>query len=307
MRRGLLVRLSIQCWTEYGEMRQLTDAELSYESHTLVYTRDHDTSILIPTAGNQPPIIRPSPDPRPVVDLAFNQPNGEILLYSKGHSIFGSFQQASWDRAQPNENPAQFSRFNLPFSVDIPFFGVHLNCSPNQAGRRRYLALGMTMHRLQGWRVACLLMGEKHCPTAGCGYVFDADEWVRLYNWRAVARLWGFPRADSTLRCVIAASRGGTRLAVADWKMLYVWTIEPEAFTGGIADKVYPKSWWSRKLEMVELRPVVLQLRAVCFKLQFMEGENDLLAITDRGVMYWDLSPGTMGTGKRTSHQLNLI
>ena len=55
--------------------------------------------------------------------------------------------------------------------------------------------------------------------------------------------------------------------------------------------------------ETIELRPTVLQLHAVCFQLRFLDGEDELLALTDKGVMYWDLSP--LGRGERTTHRLD--
>ena len=68
------------------------------------------------------------------------------------------------------------------------------------------------------------------------------------------------------------------------------------------ANCFYPPFSWSTKTEVIELRPTVLQLHAVCFKLRFLDGEDVLLAVTDRGVMYWDLSP--LGRGERTTHRL---
>jgi hypothetical protein len=49
---------------------------------------------------------------------------------------------------------------------------------------------------------------------------------------------------------------------------------------------------------IVELKPIVLQPDAVCFKIGFTDQENELMALTDRGMMRWNLGP--TGKGRKT-------
>lgn len=58
----------------------------------------------------------------------------------------------------------------------------------------------------------------------------------------------------------------------------------------------YPSSWESSTGILV-LRPVILHLGAVCSQLAFTENEDELIAITDRGVMSVNLK--SSGSGKR--------
>lgn len=155
----------------------------------------------------------------------------------------------------------------------------------------KYLSFGIATHRLEDWTVACLLKSESVCQSRNCGHVLNLERGRRLPEWTVVARLWGFQNSNNSLGCIVAASKGGTRIAVANWKVLYVWALEPEAVIDQNEIGYYPPSSRSGSSETIELRPVVLPLDAVCFKLQFMHNENELIAFTDRGVMHWDLSP----------------
>lgn len=241
-------------------------------------------------------------DRPPVGDLAFIRDYRQLLYYFKGETMFGVLQDVAMSQSPvelENKCTVRFTESgSLSFALGVPFFGSH-NHEP--LGRRTYLTFGVATHRSQGWTVACLLKSEAAWP-ANCSIALNLDDGLQFGDWTVAARLWGFQHSTSTQGSIVAASKQGTRVAVADWKTLYIWALEPEVLADDNANGFYPTCMQSTRTGLIELRPIVLQLQAVCFKLQFMEGENELLAITDRGAMCWDLSP--MGSGERTSYPL---
>ena len=126
----------------------------------------------------------------------------------------------------------------------------------------------------------------------------------RTSDWTIVARLWGFPSSNTSLGCIFSASRLGTRIAVANWKIVYVWALEPNALIEQNATGFYPPSSWPTSSGVIELRPVILSLDAVCFQLYFGRDEDELIAITDRGLVYYHLSPS--GEGHRMTYLLSM-
>jgi hypothetical protein len=242
-----------------------------------------------------------------VVDLAFDLGSEDLLYYFKMDTVFSMFQATKQTYPAGVEENVCIVRFaesvHLSFSVARPFYGAHRDCVPQRPRTRTLLSFGMATHRTEGWTVACVLKTETDCP-GDCTFDYPEldDDGISFGGWTVAARLWGFACPTSSLGCIVATSHQGTRIAVANWKTLYVWSLNPEALANDNEDGFYPPSSYSTRTGLIELRPIVLHLHAVCFKLRFMRGENELLAITDRGVMCWDLSP--QGRGERTSHRL---
>ncbi|RAL13622.1 F-box domain protein [Aspergillus homomorphus CBS 101889] len=245
-------------------------------------------------------------DHSPVVGLRFNDKSSQLLYYYRAQTLYGSFQRIDMSSfpIQPtlyeNTCPVQFTdSLSLLFSIDVPFFGTHETQVLDGFARCqwKYLAFGIATHREEKWTVACLLKSETFCRAQNCQHVLQLERGRRLPDWTVVARLWGFQHSTNSLGCIVAASSQGTRLAVANWKKLYVWALEPGVLIEENGTGFYPLVSQSANSRMIELRPIVLSLEAVCFQLRFAEEENGLIAITDRGVMHWDLSP--RGRGQR--------
>ncbi|KAI9933388.1 hypothetical protein AWENTII_002562 [Aspergillus wentii] len=250
-------------------------------------------------------------DKGPITDLTFNDRSSQLLYHYRAQALYGSFQRLNTSsfstkpKFHENSCMVQFSdSLSLLFSIAIPFFGNHETCLHN--GHRmchwQYLTLGIATHREENWTVACLLKSEALCRARNCGHVLNLERGRRFSDWKIVARLWGFQDPVNSLGSLVAFSNRGTRIAVANWNVIYVWALEPEALIEENANGFYPLNFRSSSSGMIELRPIVLQVGAVCFKLRFMNGEDKLVVITDRGVMSWDLGP--LGKGERTIHQL---
>ncbi|KAL4976523.1 hypothetical protein BDW66DRAFT_49947 [Aspergillus desertorum] len=242
-----------------------------------------------------------------VRDMVFNDRSSQLLYYYQAKTLYASFQElGSSDSPTLYENSTsvQFANdLSLLFSIGIPFFGTHetLDLDGFAVCRWKYLSLGIATHRKENWTVACLLRSEASCRASNCRHILNLDRGRRLRDWGVVARLYGFRDSKDTLGCRVATSPKGTRIAVTNWNVLYIWALEPDALIDMDPENYYPPSCRSSSTGQIELRPIVLRLDAICFQLCFTEKEDELVAITDQGVMLWDL---TSTRRARTCQQL---
>ncbi|KAL4915157.1 hypothetical protein BDW62DRAFT_130901 [Aspergillus aurantiobrunneus] len=241
-------------------------------------------------------------------ELEFNDRSTQLLYYYQAKSLYASFQKIDSSGSPTlydNLTIVQFTDYlSLLFSIGIPFFGSHetLNLNGFAVCRWRYLSFGIATHRKENWTVACLLRSEATCRAIRCEHTLNLDRGRRLTDWVVVARLWGFRDSTNSLGCHVAAATEGTRIAVANWNVVYVWALEPGALINMDPEGYYHSSWRSSRTGQIELHPIVLRLDAVCFHLRFTKRENELVAITDRGIMLWDLTQSSRGT--RTYQEL---
>lgn len=184
----------------------------------------------------------------------------------------------------------------LQFEIGIPFFATHRtgNESPIPGTCHwQYLAVGIATHRINHWTVACLLRSESNPQAFRCNHSMNLDRGRRFDDWTAVAQLGGYQEHNTSQASIIAASPLGTRLALASWNTVTVWALEPRVLIDEEAGH-YPASWIN-SAGLTELRPVEVKLNAVCSHLKFTENENELVAITDRGLMLLDIRPSGRG------------
>ena len=191
----------------------------------------------------------------------------------------------------------------LGFSIGIPFFYTHQigDGTPWSRCHWQYLAIGIATHRVQHWTVECLLKSEAFPMTMRCDHALNLERGRRFDDWEIMAQLGGYQEVNTTQGFPIAASPRGTRIAIANWKSVSVWALEPRILLEG-RKSFYPESWQLTE-GFPELRPVVIQLEAVCSQLRFTDKENELLAITDRGLMLIQLKPD--GKGVRVVERQN--
>jgi hypothetical protein len=121
----------------------------------------------------------------------------------------------------------------------------------------------------------------------------NLDRGRRFDDWTVVAQLGGYQESNTNQGALIAASQLGTRIAIASWKTVTVWALEPTMI---VDEKLgyYPESW-TNSAGLTELRPAEIQLDAVCSQLKFAENEHELVAVTDRGLMLLDIRPSGRG------------
>jgi hypothetical protein len=244
----------------------------------------------------------------PVIDIAFSDFESQLLYHHPASTIYDHFQNLRRELGKYYVAPLMSNSCivpfpgiaNLKFSIAIPFFSTHNSYFLNPTHRVcdwKYLALGTATSKEENWTIACLLRSEARCRYSRCQHIENLDRGRRFDRWTVVARLWGYRPSENSLCGNVATSRGGTRLAIANWKSIYVWAIAPQEIIEENSSGFYPPNMKSRH-GIVELRPIVLQPDAVCFKLRFTDQENELMALTDRGLMCWNLGP--TGKGMKT-------
>lgn len=129
----------------------------------------------------------------------------------------------------------------------------------------------------------------------------------------AVAKLQGYDNLTQTsIGPILAVSRSGTRIAIAVWKRLLVWAIDPQAFLNPFEDPTvdveamdaagdpgYTQACghfyyraYERVGNVILLPPIELQNDdAVVHKLAFVD-EDILYGMTDKGLVSWEMRPG---------------
>jgi hypothetical protein len=142
---------------------------------------------------------------------------------------------------------------------------------------------------------------------------FDRSLYYWDLNHTYVGYLAGFGDLNnlSTLGIQMAVSAGGHRIAMANWRRVLVWAIDPDAFLrprgseydGFEDDYAYiEQCGWehydcNQILDgMVVLQPVQLPEAGVVFGLEF-RGENELWGWTEKGLVRWNF--GAWADGKR--------
>lgn len=240
----------------------------------------------------------------PTVKLAFNDRGCQLLHHYRAHTLYGSFQRihsvpAGGPQPGVHENTCEVNfsdSLTLQFSIGIPFFGTHKAGEASQGlfCHWQYLAVGIATHRVEHWTVACLLKSEAFCRADRCGHVLNLDRGRRYDDWKIMGQLGGFQESNTSHGSLIATSALGTRVAIASWKTVSIWALEPHVLIEG-EEGFYPESWRSSD-GFTELRPVVIQLDAVSSRLRFTDSEDELVAITDRGLLLMNLRPNGKGT-----------
>jgi hypothetical protein len=250
-------------------------------------------------------------NPGPVVRLTIND-GSQLLYHYRAQTLYGGFQNIdnlpSFDQPKPKLyknscSVAYSSALSLQFAIDIPFYATHEHGDANQGTlcHWQYLAFGIATHRVENWTVACILKSETSCRAQNCTHELNHDRGRRFDEWMVVARLLGFQQVDVSHGSQVAASSCGTRIAVATWKSLYIWALEPNALVDA-EDRIYPCSWKDPDSGAIEISPVILDLDAVCYQLRFGDRQNELIVIADRGLIVVDV--GRKGRGVRSTHTL---
>lgn len=246
---------------------------------------------------------------RRVTSLAFNDEGSQLLYSQPGDTLYRAFQnihQEETNRVTCSKLYFNCTRVQVSlatrrrFHISIPFYGTHSTqvLSGRSICRWTYLSFGVQTQSEGQRPLACLLKSRAVCRFHHCTHVLNLDRGRRLNDWDIVAVLQDYPASSSSLGNVVAASLDGSRLAVASWKKVFIWVIEPNVVLETGAG-YYPKSW--EKLSESEdrlifnLPPVMIDIDAVCFQMKFTENRDELLLLTDRGLIAWNLDPWGKG------------
>lgn len=194
--------------------------------------------------------------------------------------------------------------------VGIPFYYDHIRDFPFRTNRREYGCLTTLM------AVAVAIRDEDHVTfIAQCHPVYDAHicehEPKRIWtsicrNWKALARLDGFKldgsyANHSSLGNVMAVSQQGTRIALSGWAQLRVWALVPDAFKEEKEEGLYFSTEdFCQENDIGVLRHVELPSQGVIHS-RCWHGEDKLYAMTDRGLVRWDVGPMACGRAESLS------
>lgn len=166
---------------------------------------------------------------------------------------------------------------------------------------------------ITGSRKGAFLLKAVHDP----GYCnpFELERDYPALQHVFVAELAGLPQLDnlSTLGLIVAVSHRAHRIAIASWRTLKVWSLDPQAFLDpeyslggaeGVPDdycfiKDCGRSYYSSEpvdRGCIMLYPVELPSSAVVFGLEF-RGEDELWGWTESGLCRWNF--GVAAKGRR--------
>ncbi|KAJ5389331.1 uncharacterized protein N7496_000399 [Penicillium cataractarum] len=239
----------------------------------------------------------------PTAKLVFNDRGFQMLHHYRAHTLFSSFQKLHSIPGIPEpavRNNSCLVPYSpllmLQFAIGIPFFATHRNGTDSPVPGTchwQYLTVGIATHRVEHWTVACLLKSESNPQAFRCDHVMNLDRGRRFDHWTAVAQLGGYEESNTSEGSLIAASPLGTRIAIASWKTVTVWALEPRVLVDE-EDGYYPESW-TNSAGLTELRPAAIQLNAVCLQMKFTENEHELAVITDCGLILLDIRPSGGG------------
>jgi hypothetical protein len=256
-----------------------------------------------------PKVLRPPP-----VKVVFTEHGRDLKCYAAGFSA-PSFRLDTVDRALNDEWAiGKVHIGSYDFLIDSLFYAKHESDNEDGIGRRRckitYLALGITktFETVDESRLAaCIIRVHRIVSYTICSHVVDMDINFRtLLRAEVVGRLWGYNQAPATsLPGVVAYSRNGSRIAIADWDKILVWALNGEALVDGNTGSQYYDMVQENKFEQnhVVLKPILLKAGSVVRQMAFGRMEDELAVLTSEGLQIWNLGPS--GTGKRELHHLD--
>lgn len=248
--------------------------------------------------------VAPGRELTSIVHLDLNDHASQALVYNPASAIYNKFialpqphQEDYSARLSSNYCRLALGSRNAHFSVAIPFYSTHKTIAERGRCHWKYLALGIASLPRSNATVACLLRSEAQCRSFQCNHQPNLDRGRRFDRWTVMARLLGYRWSNDSLAGVTATSPQGKRLAIACWKEINVWPLNPEVIIEGPAGKdweYYPDDA-KRRHGQVRIPPVVLKPDAVVFSMCFSRDEDELIALTDKGVMRWALGPANHG------------
>jgi hypothetical protein len=129
---------------------------------------------------------------------------------------------------------------------------------------------------------------------------------TRSFDKDVVGRLWGYKGAPMTsLPGIVTYSSNATRIAIADWDKILIWALNGDALIDYDAGSRYYDMVWDKIFhhDHVVLKPILLKAGSVVRQMAFGRNENELVALTSKGLQIWNL--GASGTGSRVLHYLD--
>lgn len=193
--------------------------------------------------------------------------------------------------------------------VGDPFYYEHVRNIAVRAPEHDYgclttfLAVAVTIGREHN--VAFIAECKLPQQPYSCGHRPYQIRTSQCRDWKALARLDGFKLdgfdADhSSLGTVMAFSPYGTRVALSDWAQLRVWALDPDTLKEENQELYFPTADFCQENDTGILRYVELPAQGVIHSMCWHD-EDILYAMTDRGLVRWDVAPMACGRAEALS------
>ena len=189
------------------------------------------------------------------------------------------------------------------FKVGIPFHAHHtpsisVAYSAGPMCRTSYLALGeCTDSDFVGGPNSSnvfIVSGEIDAAPQACNHTPNLDAGRRNGTWNTLALLSGWRHGTSSLGTVVAISGKGTHVAAATWDRVLIWSLDPHLLHQGSLEHYFPACDWNQGKGLGRLRPVRVRSAGVVYAMCWV-GESVLYAVTDGGLVRWDVGPRADG------------
>ena len=132
-------------------------------------------------------------------------------------------------------------------------------------------------------------------PMSSCRHSVYLDSFFHPpIQWTPVAFLSGWQPNQGTTGSILETSPGGTRIASAAWKRVLVWTIDPYQLYQGDLAHYYPPRDYNAAIGYGRIRPIEVPSQGVVHTMKWVD-DNVLYAVTDKGLISWDLGPEASG------------
>lgn len=307
--------------------------------------------------------------------IAFAQDGSKVKLFAPGEFVpYDIIGTTPGDPPESDDEPSSdpFTRSATPWSRRIsnldwlmttPFYGSHTTYWTYREGAEdddkieicmmSHLSLAtatVSRHIESGkhgekdevfkTRILCILSTVDEGDAEDCTHVTDMDRCagLRAAQSKVVARLWGWQPSDSSLAGESNLACCETRIAIADWDRILVWSLSPKALIDEANDPAPPPNHpvhqedesdndvqieipepgeWRRNPAWtypkvyddnmenwyVELKPILLNAgKGVVIRQLVWKDADTLLVRTDRGMQAWNL--GASATRKRIQELL---
>ncbi|EEP77740.1 predicted protein [Uncinocarpus reesii 1704] len=236
-----------------------------------------------------------------IVRIDLNDHASQVLYYQSSTTLYNRYvnlpapnstspESLHWTRNVCN---ASFNQRFIPFSIGVPFYCTHETRPQNNRDycHWKYLALGIGTHPVEK-RDGCVLAPlRSHLPALIAVGTFQTSTGADVSTGGPSSLAYGAIRSATT---PFPESSPHLPEGSVSQSQTGMWSTVILEGDQGDEWEYYPQHMKSAD-GVVELKPVILQPGAVCFSLQFSRSEDELIALTDKGLMKWDLGPAGRG------------
>lgn len=183
------------------------------------------------------------------------------------------------------------------FEVGLPFFGRHRTHQHADQEECIVDVFALAVSRLSDESpvTQLFIVYCAHPVTAdSCDHQFDLETIRPDREWRPCVLLHGWQPSTSNLGTIIAISPCDHRIAAAMWDRILIWTFFASALDAPLS-RYFPPGEFSWDHRLGRLYPVELPTRgAIVHHMEWLS-DTELVTLTDRGLVRWDV--GCMAKG----------